>query len=103
MPWKRHLRYADGHGDALPADDRAYALVPERRRARVLVSYGRQHVPRAPRCLLYDEYLDVTDVKPARSTSPPGRVRRHVIFDGVATCRPSTTGAAASSTSIRPL
>ncbi len=75
-----HLRYADGHTDELPADDRAYALVPERRRARVLVvTAGNTYLEAA---LLLDEYLDVTDVKPA-AYPPPGRFDA-TIFDGVA-------------------
>ncbi len=74
------LRYADGHADALPADDRAYALVPERRRARVLiVTPGNTYLEAA---LLLDEYLDVTDVKPAQY--PPPGAFDVTIFDGVA-------------------
>ncbi|HEV8550718.1 MAG TPA: VWA domain-containing protein [Polyangiaceae bacterium] len=74
------LRYADGTRDDLPADDRAYALVPERRRARVLVvTPGNTYLEAA---LLLDEYLDVTDVKPS-SYPPPGRFDV-TIFDGVA-------------------
>ena len=74
------LRYADGHADALPADDRAYALVPERRRAKVLVvTAGNTYLEAA---LLLDEYLDVTDVKP--SAYPPKGSFDATIFDGVA-------------------
>ncbi|HEX5101872.1 MAG TPA: VWA domain-containing protein [Polyangiaceae bacterium] len=74
------LRYADGTRDDLPADDRAYALVPERRRARVLVvTPGNTYLEAA---LLLDEYLDVTDVKPS-AYPPPGRFDA-TIFDGVA-------------------
>jgi hypothetical protein len=74
------LRYADGHADALPADDRAYALVPERRRAKVLVvTSGNTYLEAA---LLLDEYLDVTDVKP--SAYPPPGAFDATIFDGVA-------------------
>jgi hypothetical protein len=52
----------DGTHDDLPADDRAYALLPERRRARVLVvTEGNTYLEAA---LLLDEYLDVTDVAP---------------------------------------
>lgn len=48
--------------DFLPRDDRAYALMPERRRARVLVvSRGNTYLEAA---LLLDEYLDVTQVAP---------------------------------------
>jgi von Willebrand factor type A domain len=52
----------DGTHDDLPADDHAYALLPERRRARVLVvTEGNTYLEAA---LLLDEYLDVTDVAP---------------------------------------
>jgi hypothetical protein len=52
----------DGTHDDLPADDHAYALLPERRRARVLVvTEGNTYLEAA---LLLDEYLDVTDVGP---------------------------------------
>jgi Ca-activated chloride channel homolog len=53
----------DGTQDDLPADDHAYALLPERRRAKVLVvTEGDTYLEAA---LLLDEYLDVTDVTPA--------------------------------------
>ncbi|MEZ4337386.1 MAG: VWA domain-containing protein [Sandaracinaceae bacterium] len=56
------LRLADGSRDAQPADDRAYARLPERRRARVqAVSAGNLYLSAA---LLLDEYLDVTEVTP---------------------------------------
>ena len=52
----------DGTRDELPADDRAYALLPARRRAKVLVvTEGDTYLEAA---LLLDEYLDVTDVAP---------------------------------------
>jgi hypothetical protein len=52
----------DGSRDDLPADDHAYALLPERRRAKVLVvTQGNTYLEAA---LLLDEYLDVTDVAP---------------------------------------
>ncbi len=52
----------DGSHDDLPADDHAYALLPERRRAKVLlVTTGNTYLEAA---LLLDEYLDVTDVAP---------------------------------------
>ena len=48
--------------DELPADDKAYALLPERRRAKVLVvTPGNTYLEAA---LLLDEYLDVTMVSP---------------------------------------
>src|SRR6185295_3854541 len=57
------LTLADGSPDDLPADDHAYALLPERRRARIqVVSAGNMFLDAA---LLLDEYLDVTTVAPA--------------------------------------
>ena len=56
------LARVDGTRDDLPADDRAYALLPERRRAKVLVvTEGDTYLDAA---LLLDEYLDVVDVAP---------------------------------------
>jgi len=73
------LRYADGHADALPADDRAYALVPERRRAKVLVvTAGNTYLEAA---LLLDEYLDVTDVRPAKYLEKAKEKWDVIIFD----------------------
>jgi hypothetical protein len=74
------LQMADGTHDDLPADDHAYALLPERRRARVqLVSGGNMFLEAA---LLLDEYLDVTQVAPA---SYPAKGSFDVtIFDNVA-------------------
>ena len=40
------IALVDGTHDDLPADDHAYALLPERRRAKVLVVTDGQHVPR---------------------------------------------------------
>jgi Ca-activated chloride channel family protein len=73
------LSLPDGARDALPADDRAYALLPERRRARVqVVSSGNMFLEAA---LLLDEYLDVTTVAPA---AYPGKGSFEVtIFDSV--------------------
>jgi hypothetical protein len=52
----------DGTHDDLPADDHAYALLPERRRAKVLVvTQGNTYLEAA---LLLAEYLDVTQVTP---------------------------------------
>jgi len=63
----------------LGRDDRAYALLPERRRSRVLVvSAGNTYLEAA---LLLDEYLDVTRVAPAEAL-PPGRFDV-TILDGV--------------------
>jgi hypothetical protein len=66
--------------DELPADDVAYALLPERRRARILVvTPGNTYLEAA---LLLDEYLDVAQVAPGASF-PDGRFDV-AIFDGVA-------------------
>ncbi len=74
------LALADGTRDDLPADDHAYALLPERRRARVqVVSAGNMFLEAA---LLLDEFLDVTTVAPA---GYPGKGAFDVtVFDGVA-------------------
>lgn len=74
------IRRSDGVADDLPADDHAYALMPERRRSRVLVvTPGNTYIEAA---LLLDEYLDVTFVKP--SDYPPAESFDVTIFDGVA-------------------
>jgi len=57
-----HLTPADGLGDALDLDDHAYALLPARRRSRVLaVSRGDLYLSAA---LLLDEVLDVSEITP---------------------------------------
>jgi hypothetical protein len=72
----------DGSHDDLAADDHAYALLPERRRAKVLVvTPGNTYLEAA---LLLDEYLDVTDVAPpayAQAIAKGGWDA--VLFDGV--------------------
>jgi von Willebrand factor type A domain len=76
--------------DELPADDVAYALLPERRRARILlVSPGNTYLEAA---LLLDEYLDVTQVAPA-DRLPDGKFDV-AIFDGVAPALDERIGAA---------
>jgi hypothetical protein len=81
------LAFADGHSDDLPADNRAFALIPERRRARVLVvTPGNTYLEAA---LLLDEYLDVTEIAPDRYPAPGNF--DVTIFDGVAP--PPATGA----------
>ncbi len=69
-----------GKRDALAADDHGYALMPERRRARILVvTRGNTYLEAA---LLLDEYLDVSYVEPSKY---PAKGRFDVvIFDGVA-------------------
>jgi hypothetical protein len=69
----------------LPADDHVYALLPERRRAKVLVvSDGNLYLQAA---LLLDEYLDVTTVTPAeyaKTYAAAGAAKNDVvIFDRV--------------------
>ena len=66
--------------DELPADDVAYALLPERRRARILlVTAGNTYLEAS---LLLDEYLDVAQVAPG-APLPDGKFDV-AIFDGVA-------------------
>jgi hypothetical protein len=78
------IALAGGAHDDLPIDDHAYALLPERRRAKVLVvSPGNLYLQAA---LLLDEYLDVTTVTPAdyaKSYAGGAKGIDVVIFDGV--------------------
>jgi hypothetical protein len=84
------IRLADGRSDDLPADDHAYALMPERHRARVLViSKGNTYLEAA---LLLDEYLDVTTVLPGKPI--PSEHFDVAILDGVADALPDTVAAA---------
>jgi hypothetical protein len=75
--------------DELPADDRAYALLPERRRAKVLVvTAGNTYLEAA---LLLDEYLDVQLASPreyAEKIAPSGAKSDVVIFDGATPADP---------------
>lgn len=83
------IKPTDGALDQLPADDHAYALMPERRRARVLVvTRGNTYLEAA---LLLDEYLDVTVLAPDRY--PPKEKFDVTIFDGVAPSLAPNTGA----------
>lgn len=69
--------------DYLPADNHAYALLPERRRAKVLVvSAGNTYLEAA---LLLDEYLDVETIAPAEYPSVVARTNTYdvVVFDRV--------------------
>lgn len=84
------IRALDPSRDDLPADDRAYATLPERRRARVLlVTEGNTYLEAA---VLLDEYLEVTVIDPA-DYPPPGSFDV-TIFDGVAPRREARTGGA---------
>jgi hypothetical protein len=78
-----------GKRDDLPADDHAYALLPERRRAKVLVvSEGNLYLQAA---LLLDEYLDVTTVtaREYAATLAAGKPKADVvIFDRVTPAEP---------------
>jgi hypothetical protein len=74
--------------DLLAADDHAYALLPERKRARIqVVTEGNMYLEAA---LLLDEYLEVVTVTPARFPAP-GRFDA-TIFDGVAPTAPVSAG-----------
>jgi hypothetical protein len=65
--------------DQLPADDRAFALLPERRRARVqVVTEGNMYLEAA---LFLDEYLEVTTIAP--SAYPAAGKFDVTIFDNV--------------------
>lgn len=67
--------------DDLPADDVAYALMPDRRRSKVqVVTSGDNTYLEA--ALLLDEYLEVQPVRPAEYPAPG--VWDVTIFDGVA-------------------
>ncbi len=72
-----------GSKDSLPADDHAYALLPERRRAKVLVvSPGNTYLEAA---LLLDEYLDVQVASPkeyVERIATSGAKHDVIIFDG---------------------
>ena len=79
------IRPIGGAVDVLPIDDVAYALLPERRRARVLVvTPGNTYLEAA---LLLDEYLDVTTVTPLEYAQNANLRRKEaadvLVFDGV--------------------
>lgn len=84
-----NLRMLDGSMDDLPADDHAFALLPERRRAKILVvSPGNTYLEAA---LLLDEYLDVVQMTPEAyaKRSPAGATGFDtVIFDGATPAEP---------------
>lgn len=83
-----HLVTPDG-SDLLPVDNHAYALLPERRRSKVLViTPGNTYLEAA---LLLDEYLEVTTMAPT-DTVPDGAFDV-TIQDGVALTTPPSAGA----------
>jgi len=87
------LRLGGGGHDDLPADDRAYARLPERRRARVLsVSAGNRYLEAA---LLLDEYLDVTEVAPGGYASAVSSGARYdaIVFDAFVPPSPPASNA----------
>ena len=64
------IRTVGDGSDELPADDRAYAVMPERKRISVLaVTGGNTYLEAA---LLLDEYLNVTYVRPEQYSSSEG-------------------------------
>lgn len=78
--------------DELPADDRAYALLPERRRAKILVVTGGNTYLEA--ALLLDEYLDVTLMSPKDYlTKGDGAKAEVIVFDGVTPVTPPRANA----------
>lgn len=84
------VQFADRTRDDLPADDRAYATLPARRRSRVLlVSEGNLYVNAA---LLLDEYIENDEATPAQA---PQKIREGhydlVIIDGPAIPTPAGT------------
>jgi len=85
------IRLAGGERDDLPADDHAYALLPDQRRIRVLcVTSGNTYLEAA---LLLTSYLDVTYLGPGDYPAPAGKTYDVTIFDGVTP--PPATGAGA--------
>jgi hypothetical protein len=74
------IKLAGGGHDDLPADDHAYALLPDQRRIRVLcVTQGNTYLEAS---LLLTTFLDVTYVAPA-AYPPPGQTFDVTIFDDV--------------------
>ena len=83
-----------GSIDELPADNRAYALLPERRRAKVLVvTPGNTYLEAA---LLLDEYLDVQLASPqdyVGKIAASGAKHDVIIFDGATPANPPRANA----------
>ena len=82
----------EGSVDSLPADNHAYALLPERRRAKVLVvTEGNTYLEAA---LLLDEYLEVTDATPKTYPQKRNAAKYDVIiFDRATPADPAPTHA----------
>ncbi len=80
--------------DELPADDHAYALLPERRRAKVVVvTPGNTYLEAA---LLLDEYLDVQMTTPkeyVEKIAPSNTKMDVVVFDGATPVDPPRANA----------
>ncbi len=71
----------EGSVDVLAADNHAYALLPERQRAKVLVvTEGNTYLEAA---LLLDEYLEVTEVTPKKYPEKSSERWDVVVFDRV--------------------
>ncbi len=84
------IKLTAGKPDVLPADNHAYALMPERVRSRVLVvTPGNTYLEAA---LLLDDYLDVTTLSPKKY--PPPDSYDVTIYDEVAPPHEGRTGAA---------
>ncbi len=80
------IKPLDREHDDLPADDHAYALLPERRRAKILVvTTGNTYLEAA---LLLDEYLDVEVVAPAQYAKKAGGKYDVIVFDGATPAQP---------------
>jgi hypothetical protein len=83
------LALADRKADDLPADDHAYAVLPERRRARVLaVTRGNLYLQAA---LLMGDYVDLTVATPAEY--PPAGRFDAIVFDDWTPPTPPETSA----------
>jgi von Willebrand factor type A domain/Aerotolerance regulator N-terminal len=74
--------------DTMPADNRAFALLPERKHVKLLlVTAGNTYLEAG---LLLDDYVDVEVMKPTEYVSNVGRVAAFdvVVFDGVTPVTP---------------
>ncbi len=89
-----NIKPLEGSEDALAADNHAFALLPERRRAKVLcVTAGNTYLEAA---LLLDEYLDVEYISPANFAVKYAQSAPKVdavVFDGVTPMTPARVNA----------